>query len=68
MNNDNYSFYLADDQKGNKVLTIIKGELNKELLASIGKINDPNFASSADELIKILNQSTIKKVGDNSCN
>lgn len=68
MNNDNYSFYLADDHKGNKALTIVKGNLNKELVTSISKIDDPAFSANANELIKILNQTTVKKGGDHSCN
>ena len=52
MNNDNYSFYLADDHKGNKDLTIVKGNLNKELVTSISKIDDPAFSANANELIK----------------
>ncbi len=63
MNNDNYSFYLADDHKGNKALTIVKGNLNKELVTSISKIDDPAFSSNANQLIKILNQTTVKKGG-----
>lgn len=63
MNNDNYSFYLADDHKGNKALTIVKGNLNKELVTSISKIDDPAFSANANELIKILNQTTVKKGG-----
>ena len=63
MNNDNYSFYLADDHKGNKALTIVKGKLNKELVTSISKIDDPAFSTNANELIKILNQITVKKGG-----
>lgn len=63
MNNDNYSFYLADDHKGNKALTIVKGNLNKELVTSIGKIDDPAFSANANKLIKILNQTTVKKGG-----
>lgn len=63
MNNNNYSFYLAGDHKGNKVLTIVKGKLNKELVTSISKIDDPAFSTNANELIKILNQITVKKGG-----
>ena len=63
MNNDNYSFYLADDHKGNKALTIVKGNLNKKLVTSISKIDDPAFSANANELIKILNQTTVKKGG-----
>lgn len=63
MNNNNYSFYLADDHKGNKALTIVKGKLNKELVTSISKIDDPAFSTNANELIKILNQITVKKGG-----
>ena len=63
MNNDNYSFYLADDHKGNKALTIVKGNLNKELVTSISKIDAPAFSANANELIKILNQTTVKKGG-----
>lgn len=63
MNNDNYSFYLADDHKGNKALTIVKGNLNKELVTSISKIDDPAFSANANQLIKILNQTTVKKGG-----
>lgn len=63
MNNDNYSFYLADDHKGNKALTIVKGNLNKELVNSISKIDDPAFSANANQLIKILNQTTVKKGG-----
>ena len=63
MNNDNYSFYLADDHKGNKALTIVKGNLNKELVTSISKIDNPAFSANANELIKILNQTTVKKGG-----
>lgn len=63
MNNNNYSFYLADDHKGNKALTIVKGKLNKELVTSIGKIDDPVFSTNANKLIKILNQITVKKGG-----
>lgn len=64
MNDNNYSFYLADDHKGNKALTIVKGNLNKELVTSISKIDDPAFSANANELIKILNQSTVKKGGN----
>lgn len=63
MNNDNYSFYLADDHKGNKALTIVKGNLNKELVTSISKIDDPAFSANTNQLIKILNQTTVKKGG-----
>lgn len=63
MNNNNYSFYLADDHKGNKALTIVKVKLNKELVTSISKIDDPAFSTNANELIKILNQITVKKGG-----
>ena len=63
MNNNNYSFYLADDHKGNKALTIVKGNLNKKLVTSINKIDDPAFSANANQLIKILNQTTVKKGG-----
>ena len=63
MKNDNYKFILADDHKGNKALTIVKGNLKKELVTSISKIDDPAFSANANELIKILNQTTVKKGG-----
>ena len=69
MNNDNYKFILADDHKGNKVLTVIKGELSTELVSNAKTITDTRFNAVTDQLKKIIDSaSVIEKDGDQSCN
>ena len=69
MNNDNYKFILADDQKGNKVLAVIKGKLSTELVNHTKTITDTRFNAVADQLKKIIDSaSVIGKDGEQSCN
>ena len=48
MKNNNYSIFASQDSNGNKVLTIVKGSLNDNLVTKSGKINDPAFKPIAD--------------------
>ena len=69
MKNDNYKFILADDHKGNKVLTVIKGELSTELVSNAKTITDTRFNAVTDQLKKIIDSaSVIEKDVEQSCN
>lgn len=69
MNNDNYKFILADDHKGNKVLTVIKGEFSSSLVSQAKIIDDSRFKNTAEQLKHIIDASSVKeKDGDKSCN
>ena len=69
MNNDNYKFILADDHKGNKVLTVIKGEFSSSLVSQAKIIDDSRFKNTAEQLKRIIDASSVKeKDGDKSCN
>ena len=69
MNNDNYKFILADDHKGNKVLTVIKGEFSSSLVSQAKIIDDSRFKNTAEQLKRIIDASSVKeKDGDKPCN
>ncbi|MDD1406486.1 hypothetical protein PSA85_03680 [Limosilactobacillus reuteri] len=43
MKNSNYKFLLADDQKGNKALVVIKGKQTNKLIEQLKEIDDIHF-------------------------
>lgn len=57
MKNNNYSIFASQDSNGNKILTIVKGKLNKELVNDIGEVNDPAFEPVANQLKSIIDHS-----------
>lgn len=66
-----YSFYLADDHKGNKVLIITKGKISYRDLNTnnVHKIADPKFAPIAKQLRNLIDETTVKtKEGAEQCN
>ncbi len=68
MTNSNYKFMLADDHKGNKVLTVIKGDFTDDLVSRTKIIDDSRFKDTADLLKRIIDASSVKeKDGDKSC-
>lgn len=70
MTNKNYRFFASQDNKGNKMLVIIKGQPNDDLLTNAVKITDPNFAPVAEGLKNIMNHSSFKdtnKDGEKEC-
>lgn len=69
MTNSNYTFMLADDHKGNKVLAVIKGEFTADLVNQATIIDDSRFKDTAEQLKRIIDASSVKEVdGDKSCN
>lgn len=65
MKNNNYSIFASQDSNGNKVLTIVKGSLNDNLITKSGKINDPAFEPIADQLKSIIDHSNFIDVDSN---
>lgn len=68
MKNNNYSIFVSQDDNGNKIMTIVKGKLNEELVNDIGEINDPAFKPIADQLKSIIDHSNFidsNKGGEN---
>lgn len=57
MKNNNYSIFVSQDDNGNKIMTIVKGKLNKELVNDIGPVNDPAFEPVANQLKSIIDHS-----------
>lgn len=69
MRKSNYTFMLADDHKGNKVLAVIKGEFSSNLVNQAKIIDDSRFKDTAEQLKRIIDASSVKeKDGDKSCN
>lgn len=68
MKNNNYSIFASQDSNGNKVLTIVKGSLNDNLITKSIKITDPAFKPIADQLKSIIDHSNFidsNKGGEN---
>lgn len=68
MKNNNYSIFASQDSNGNKILTIVKGKLNKELVNGIGKVNDPKLEPVANQLRNTIDHSNFidsNKGGEN---
>jgi hypothetical protein len=61
MNDNEYKYYLADDHKGNKALFVTKGHIRYEDLVgeNVNKISDPKFEPLAQQLRKIINETTV---------
>ncbi|MCC4515282.1 hypothetical protein [Limosilactobacillus reuteri] len=63
MKNSNYKFLLADDQKGNKALVVIKGKQTNKLIEQLKEIDDIHFNRTAQVLKNIINSSSVTKKG-----
>ena len=59
-NKNNYRFYAAQDDQENKMLVIIQGHLNDNLLANAGRLADPKFSPIANQLQNIMAHASFK--------
>ena len=59
-NKNNYRFYAAQDNQENKMLVIIQGHLNDNLLANAGRLTDPKFIPIANQLQNIMAHASFK--------
>lgn len=58
MQEQGYTFYLADDRNGNKALVAVKGHFTSDMTNSI--LTDPRFFTNYSETIKeILDHATV---------
>lgn len=61
MQEQGYTFYLADDRNGNKALVAVKGHFTRDM--ENGILNDPRFFANCSETIngikEILDHATV---------